>query len=88
MHKLGIPNNITYCKERISSDIKSNNSWRIRVSSSYGIRRFFNTIGFIYGKEEQSKRLLEAVNSRSREVRYSDSDQFEFIKIKRLASRR
>lgn len=86
LHKLGIPNNITYCKERISSDIKSNNSWRIRVSSSYGIRRFFNTIGFIYGKEEQSKRLLEAVNSRSREVRYSDSDQFEFIKIKSITN--
>lgn len=86
LHKLGIPNNINYCKERQSTHIKSNNSWRVLVSSSYGIKRFFNTVGFIYGKEEQSQRLFEAVNSRSREVRFSDSDQFEFIKIKSITN--
>lgn len=84
LFRFGIPNNITYCKERKSFNTVSKDSWKIRVASSYGIKLFFKTFGFIYGKETQSKRLYEAIAQRSKTYKYSDSLDFQFIKIKSI----
>lgn len=56
---------------------------KLRISDSTSIENFFTNVGYIYGKEEQCRNVLQAVQNKAKRRRYG-TKQFSRVTIKSI----